>query len=472
MKVSKSTRVVPPHRDVAILIDKDTILTEDGEEWPYDLPPAGTKIYAPNHLVHNIFYKQKIGEVLKYDGEIIKWRKKCPPRYKSLATWANDPSEVSVVGSRSFPEDPFKALESYVDWRDWVESYGGNIVGTMSSTSWSLFKTTLEDESWYTPYEGVPGIDHPIGGRLLPCKSLWTTFEGNLIQWDLYSAYTRRLAGLAFGGNGSKWKESRTTTNFDGLVEKGFCVYIEASVRFGKARNFLGPLPKRRTKYHPRPIANIGYPTEGTIEGIWTYEEIRDADRIGAAVSIRRTFVHYATGKRYHHHDWYNIISEGRTNLRGFARSLAKQTGNSLWGRYAMRIRPAKTVFRSNDGKRQWVQHPTRTLKRNQCMELADQLCGKIRSDLYGFAVSADNDLLQGNTDGAWVRYKEGWLPPSDDWRIKKRATRLDIIDDATYRYWEEGERTPTYIVPGINTDFVESHFDRAWEKHAVQSAG
>lgn len=99
-------------------------------------------------------------------------------------------------------------------------------------------------------------------------------------------------------------------------------------------------------------------------------------------------------------------------------------------------------------------------------MELADQLCGKIRSDLYGLAISANGNLLQGNTDGAWIEYKEGWLPPSDFWRIKKRATRLDIIDDATYRYWEEGIEEPTYVVPGVNTDYTEQYFNRHWEKH------
>ncbi|MFI5421725.1 MAG: hypothetical protein ACHQ1H_12220, partial [Nitrososphaerales archaeon] len=167
-----------------------------------------------------------------------------------------------------------------------------------------------------------------------------------------------------------------------------------------------------------------------------------------------------------YHYDWYKIIQSGRGNLSGYGRSLVKQTGNALWGRYAMQLRPAKTVWRNNEGRREWIKHTTRTLKRNQCMELADQLCGKIRSDLYQLAISANGDLLQGNTDGAWINYKDGWLPPSNNWRIKKRAIRLDIMDDATYRYWEEGIGEPTYVVPGVNTDFTEEYFDRHWEKH------
>jgi len=469
MRVTKPQSVVIPHREVAVLLDKDTILLEDGTEWPYDKTPQETKVFAPKKLIDHIWNVEKLGEVLKYDGTMIKWRKKCPERFKSKMSWPNHPQEVNVVSARSYPDNPEKAVISYAYWRDWVEENGGNIIGTMSSTSWSIFKASLEDDVWETPYERVKEIDHPIGGRLLPCKSLWTTFQGDYIQWDLYSAYSRRLANLAFGGIGSSWKEVNLKANFDNMIERGMLVYIKATVDFGNARSTLGPLPLRREKYHPRPTTNINYPTDGIIEGIWTYEEIRDAEKIGARIKPQQAIVHFATGRKYFHEDWYRVIQEGRDNFFGFTRGLVKQTGNALWGRYAMRLRPAKTVWREN-GTRVWIKHPTRTLKRNQCMELADQLCGKIRSDLFEFAVSTNNRLIQGNTDGAWVEYEEGWLPPTDDWRIKRRAIKLDIIDDATYRYWQDGESEATYIVPGVNTDFTESYFNRQWEKHFAEA--
>lgn len=467
MRVLNSRQLVTPHRDVAILLDKNTILLEDETEWPYKATPRHTKIFASKKVIDEIWNVQKVGEVLKYDGNIVKWREKCPSRYRSKISWPNDSLEVTVVNSRSFPDDPLKAVEAYADWRDWVEQNQGNIIGSNSSTSWSIFKASLGGR-WETPFQGVPGITHPIGGRLLPCKSLWTTFHGDYIQWDLYSAYTRRLATLAFGGIGSQWKEVSKNANFDRMIERGLCVYIEATVRFGRKKFpvSLGPLPIRRTEYHPRPQSNLSFPLEGTITGIWTYEEVRDAESIGARVCVSRAFVHFATGRRYHHRDWFRIIQEGRNNLSGYSKSLAKQTGNALWGRYAMRIRPAKTVWRNSEGKREWIKHPARTLKRNQCMELADQLCGKIRSDLYELAISAGDNCIQGNTDGAWIKNVEGWKPPSDDWRIKRRAVQIDIIDDATYRYWEEGKETPTYIVPGINSDYTEEYFNRHWERH------
>ena len=463
MRVS-SNKKAPIHLEIGILLDENTVLTEHGE-CSYDRILSDTKIYASKKIIDEIWQKKKIGEVLKYDGEISKWRKRTPDGWKHT-TWKNHKSEVSVSSSRSFPEEPNVALEAYSDWRDWIESYGGSIAGTYSSASWSLFKTTIRDGVWETPFNGVPGIGHPLGGRLLPCKKERAAFEGDIIQWDLYAAYSRRLGSLQFGGVGSRWIEVNKWINFDRMVERGICVYIEAEITLNESRT-LGPLPIRRKEYHPRPISNLSFPISGTIHGIWTYEECRAAIESGAIIKFKRGYYHHATGRKYHHDDWYRIIQEGRENLNGYARTLAKQTGNSLWGRYAMRIRPSKTVWREGN-KRVWVKHPVRTLKRNQCMELADQLCGKIRSDLYRFAISANDCLIQGNTDGAWIEYERGWLPPNDDWRIKHRTNRIEILDDATYRYWADGEKDPTYVVPGISSEWTEKVFDRRWNEYAA----
>lgn len=465
MRVLKNKSLTLPHKEVGILLDDKTILLEDGE-WPYDQTPKDVKLFASKAVIDEVWQQNKIGEVLRYDGNIIKWRKECPARYTKKTSWPNDCKEANVVSPMMFPSDPIKALEHYSNWRDWVESNGGNIVGTMSSTSWTIFKASLRKDIWETPFQGVPGIDHPIGGRLLPCKSQWTTFQGDLIQWDLHSAYTRRLSELSFGGIGSKWVEVSTKANFDKMVERGMLVYIEATINLGKNRAVLAPIPRRRKEYHPRPASSIEYPYDESIDGIWTYEEIRNADMVGAGIRIRTAYVHVATGQKYFHRNWFQIIQEGRANLTGYGRGLVKQTGNSLWGRYAMRVRPAKTVWRGIDGKRVWEVHPVRTLKRNQSMELADQLCGKIRSDLFEFAHSAGDILLQGNTDGAWIEYKEGWLPPNHGWRIKHRAYKMELIDDGTYRYWTEGESDPTYVVPGVTTEFTEQYFIRQWGKH------
>ena len=460
MRVIKAKKE-PAHKDIAILIDEDTIYWEDVGLYPYDKVMSGVKIFAHIDVIKEIWKQKKIGEVLKYDGEIRKWRKSCPPGHKRT-TWNNHPSEVTVSHSRSFPTEISNAIKGYCEWRDWVESYGGNITGSTSSTSYSLFKTTISGDTWETPFDGIQRIRQPIGGRLLRCKARKTSFQGDIIQWDLYSAYSRRLGSLQFGGMGSKWREVNKPINFDRMVEKGICVYVEATVWPNKL--YPGPLPTREDKSHRWYLFATNYPNDEQIEGIWTYEEIREAERTGARVKFHKAYYHIATGKKYHHEDWYRIIQEGRNNLNGFARSLAKATGNSLWGRYAMQPRRARTVWRVN-GKNVWNKHPTKSFSSNQCMELADQLCGKIRSDLYRLAISASDSLIQGNTDGAWIEYERGWLPPSNDWRIKNRTNRIDVLDDATYRYWIEGKEDPEYVVPGIITEHTEESFERRWNE-------
>lgn len=458
----KSNKAKDSHKDVAILLDKDTILLEDGIEMPYDSVFDNTKIFASHKLIRYIWNIEKIGEILSFDRRIMKWRKKCPSYYKSRNSWPGHPSEVTVSSSKSFPENPHEAVRQYAYWRDWVEENGGNIVGTISNTSLSLFKTTLHGK-YETPYSGIEEITNPLGGRLLPCKSLWTTFNGSFVQWDLYSAYSKSLSELQFGGPGSRWIETDKISDFDSMVEKGYLIYIEAEVKIPDIE--LGPLPIRKNRSAKSPMWDwMSFPTNRILKGIWTYEEIREAEKIGCKVKIKRIIYHQATGKKYWHEDWYNIILSGKESLQGFSRSLAKQTGNSLWGRYAMRPRPSRTKWRNESGKRENQIRNLGISKGNQCMELADQLCGKIRASLFGLAISASNNLIQGNTDGAWIKYDGRWRPPSDDWRDKNKASRIDIIDDRTYRYWEPGEENPEYIAPGIDLDFQKFIFDKWWE--------
>lgn len=460
----KSRQRNNPHRDVAILLDKDTILLEDGIEMPYDSTFDDTKIFASYKLIRRIWNIEKIGEVLSFDRRITKWRKECPAHYKSHNSWPGHSLEVSVSSAKDFPDNPHEAVRQYAYWRDWVEENGGNIVGTISNTSLTLFKASLDGREYETPYDNIEGITNPLGGRLLPCKSSWTTFNGAFVQWDLYSAYSRALSELQFGGSGSRWIETNNSSNLDSLVEKGYLVYIEATVKIPDIE--LGPLPIRKNRRAKSPLWSwISFPINRTIEGIWTYEEIRQAQIIGCKIKIKRIIYHQATGKKYWHKDWYSIIQSGKESLQGFSRSLAKQTGNSLWGRYAMRPRPSRTKWRDENGKREYQIRNLGISKGNQCMELADQLCGKIRASLFELAISATDNLIQGNTDGAWIKYDERWRPPSNDWRDKIKSSRIDIIDDRTYRYWEPGEKDPEYIAPGIDLDYQKTIFDKWWER-------
>jgi len=453
------------HCEVGLLIDKDTILLEDGIENKYVANFENTKLFSRPELIKTLWYKEKVGEILKFGGEIRKWRLECPKHFKSKQSWPGHSSEVTVLNNKSCPKNDKDLLEGLVHYRDWIEENGGSIMGTISNTSLSVFKASLQRD-YDTPFEGI-GITHPIGGRLLPCKSLHTSYKGNFVQWDLISAYSQGLGELRFGGTDSSWRETKNLNwNFDSMVEKGWVIYIEAEVTIPEMR--LGPLPERRKTKSIRPLWSVlSFPTKEKIKGVWTYEEIRQADLAGCKIKIIRTIVHHATGEMYWHKNWYHIMKQGKQTLPGFAASLAKETGNSLWGRYAMREKASATVWRTDGGRRIKEERSFTITPGHKCLELADQLGGKIRAKLFRFAIRADNLLLQGNVDSGWIEYESSWKPPSDDWRIKKRANRIDILDDATYRYWNPGEEAPVYITPGIPSIFAEKTFVDIWERYA-----
>lgn len=459
----KPNKRASSHTEVAWLLDQDTILLEDGTEMPYEHTFDGTRIFTSGRTAKKLWNVEKVGETLWFDKSIRKWRKKCPAHYKTRNSWPGSSLEVTTIDSRSCPDNPKEAIEGLAQCRDWIEENGGNLKGSFSSASVSLFKASLKGQEYETPYIGIEEITNPMGGRLLPCKSLYTSFIGNLVQYDLHSAYSRTLGNLQFGGPGSCWIETNRISKFDLMAEQGKVIFIEAEVRIPEMR--LGPLPERRERNAKNLMWDwLSFPVNTTIRGIWTYQEIRQAEIAGCKIKVIRAIYHQATGRKYWHEDWYNIILSGR-NLSGFAKSLAKQIGNSLWGRYAMRPRPSRTKWRDENGKRHTEIRDVRVFKATQCMELADALCGNIRASLFEFAVSAGNLLLQGNTDGGWTIYDGTWRPPSDDWRNKKRATRLDIIDDRTYRYWEPGSRDAEIVAPGIDIDFQDRMFNSIWNE-------
>lgn len=463
MRIQKATSKKDTYKDVALLLDESTILLENCRTFDYERTLTGTKTFSRATTINEIWKRGKTGEVLKHDSTIKKWRKECPESYSSRTVWRNHPQEVTLLSHKNLPDKDVDLIKSITDWRNWVDDYGGSISGTMASTSWSIFRNSIP-RTWITPYKSFEPITRPIGGRILPCKQLWSEFSGSFIQWDLYASYSRILAGLRYGGDGSRWKEINPNLKcFDRMAEDGWLIYIEADVEIPEME--LGPLPKRRKNNSRKFEYNIAFPVGQTLSGIWTHEEIRMAERVGCGIKKRRAYVHFATGQKYHFKNWYKAIQDGRDNLSGFGRGLVKETGNALWGRFAMRPRPSRTVWWNHNQRRDWTAHKEILFSNQSAPELADQLCGKIRADLYEIALSAGNDLMLGNTDGIWTRYREGWRPPHDNWIKKTEAYRLKIMDDWTYEYWEPESEEGILIYPGLNMEYQRQIWDERWRR-------
>jgi hypothetical protein len=443
---------------MAILLDENTILHEDGKKYPLDKTPKDTRIWSAwNDQMIDIWKNKKIGELLVYAEDPIRWRKTITNNDHYWGTTANG-QDVYLLKTNSFPDKPEEALHAFVEWRNWIEEYGAKASGTVASVSWSIWKATLS-KSFVSPTDWPKAVKFPIGGRLVPCREENSCFMGDFVQWDMQAAYAKRLGSILFGGDKSKWIEVNDRSHYAEMAAKGIPVYVVARVWVPRMK--YGPLPQRRQKYSPFSHMPINYWTNKQIYGTWTFQEIEQAELVGCSVTIERVWVH--AGGEASFRKWWEIIEEGRDNLIGFSKYLAKSTGNSLWGQFAFREKPRKVRW-YEEGKRHHRIILPRLADRPKSPELSDQLSGQIRADLYRFLVTAEDELLQANTDGAWVIETAGFKPP-DIWRVKKRAHVMQFIDASTYRYWQPGETEPSYVMAGVPFDVQTKAFDSVWRK-------
>lgn len=443
---------------MAILKDKDTILHEDGNEYKFGNIPDNTRIWSAwNDRMLDIWKTQKLGELLVYAEDPIRWRRTVSGDDHYWGTAANK-EDVYLMKTAAFPEDDTVALQAFIEWRNWVEEYNAKCSGTVASVSWSIWRATLSS-AFVSPKEWPKAVQFPIGGRLVPCREENSAYIGSFLQWDMSAAYAKRLGGIRFGGRNSKWIEVQPDSHYAEAASQGVPVYVVAKVWVPRMKH--GPLPQRRKVYSPFSYAPINYFTGKQLYGTWTVQEIQQAIEAGCTVKVERVWLH--AGGELSFEKWWSIIQEGREHLYGFAKYLAKATGNSLWGQFAFREKKRKVRWFDDDGKRNHRIILPRIGNRPKSPELADQLSGQIRADLYSFVRQANGFLLQANTDGAWIDETDTVRPP-DIWRIKERAVMMEFIDAATYRYWKPGESDPTYVMAGVPFNVQQKSFEAVWK--------
>lgn len=452
--IVKTYNAKPAHTFMAILQDSSTILHEDGKTYPIEKTPKNTRIWSSwDGRVKDIWRKEKVGEVLVYAEDPIRWRKEVKGDDSYWGTTGNW-QDVYLLKTQSFPDKDEVALQSFIEWRDWVEEYDGKASGTVASVSWSLWRASLS-KNFVSPQNWPKAVKHPVGGRLIPCKEEFSCYVGDFIQWDMTAAYATKLGGIKFGGERSKWISVRDMSHSAQMSANGVPVYIVAKVWVPKMD--LGPLPQRRQKYSPYSYMPIHYWTNRQLYGTWTYQEIEQAIQVGCTVKIENVWVH--SGGEYSFAKWWDAVKDGREHLIGFAQYLAKATGNSLWGQFAFREKKRKIRWFDEDGKRHHRIIIPRIGGRPQSPELSDHLSGQVRANLYSFIRSARGEILQANTDGVWMDNRESFHP-EDTWRIKKHAKTIEFIDASAYRYWEPDNVDATYVMAGVPFDIQEKSFN------------
>lgn len=451
-------RPVPPR--IALLVDAEKALLEGGELVRLSELEKDVRVFAQGELVAELLACER-GEALAWNGEPIRWR----PSERSSSEWRNHPHDARVLWL-PFPKRPVDGLEGLCLWRDWLAEYGASPLGSLGSSAFSLLRATLEEPLWTTVGERPP-VRFTLGGRQELGPAGAGSFRGPLSHFDIPAAYAETLGRLRYGG---WWREVDTRFPFELAHARGMLVFCRAKVKVPEL--LFGPLPRRpraRPALWDSVLFPVEYPTGRRMQGVWTWDELRGALEAGCTIEkLLGVWIH-TTGDESHlpFAPWLAAVHDGR-RMPGFAKTVAKATGNALWGQFCIRPDGRRQIVTWRREGRRMVRHlrpvPVHGT-RPGAPDLAELVTGKVRARLASMMLEAGKSLLSAHTDGVWLR---GSGRPPEGWRLETRASRLDLIGPQELRYWPEGETEPVYVVSGVPERLAPETFARAWEELAA----
>lgn len=406
---------------------------------------------------------QGMGEALMWNGEHIRWR---PFQHPAEEDWFTRPSDAYVLRVPLY-ERTEPNVSEIARWRDWLWRYRA-IPSTMGGTSMSLLKSRLHRKLFCSVGWEVKNLKQSAGGIIRMGTHGPGEYHGHLAHYDLPAAYAAEIGNMRYGGH---WwvEENLNPLWLNHLASKNVPILIRARVyipaKFGHGN---GPLPIRP----PKPLNPLKaqvltlsgkrYPVGKSIQGVWTWEELRGAQQHGCKVTMIAGW-HHASPIRSPFSDWWSAIQEGR-NMEGLAGVLAKVTGNALWGMFALdpTIRGKRSIHYKPTRNRK-VQ--IRDLRRNSypipAIDLAEIVAGRVRARLWEAMQACGDDLLCAHTDGLWA-YEGVSVGP--EWRAKEHARRLQLLSPQHMRWWAPGRARPMTMYSGVPYEQADESFERDWD--------
>jgi hypothetical protein len=374
-------------------------------------------------------------EVIRGRGSFLRWNE-TPYR------WEVDDRSVILLGN--YPGDGPDVLGGLIEWRDWLASYGAR-ASSPRQASRSLLRATLRRPLYLDG--GAPTLGEVVGGRQAPIRP--PGHYGAIEIWDMEAAYARTLGELTYGGS---WHDVGPLRPSLDSEHPALC---HARVRVPKTIT-IGPLPRmvrKRKTTGLRRLMPREYPTGATISGVWSFDELRVAERAGCSVEIDRSWIMDRGLDPEPFRQWWYAIREGR-EMTGYARTLAKITGNVLWGTFIASGARTRLTFAGGERSETAVElrgHlPTYPA-------LAEIVCARVRSRLYSELLEPWRaDLISVHTDGGIV---DGPVELGEGWRMKGRADALTYLGPQAYSYRVEDDTT--YVVSGVPPDAVVEVFGR-----------
>lgn len=432
------------------LLDEGTYLDEVGGVRCVSEAPQGTQVWAGFELVGQLLADCH-GEALCWDAKPIRWAP------------VQDATSYTVrVLHAAYPAEPEAALEGLCAWRDWLCSYGAAPGGSLGSSGISLVKATLEKELW-TAVGDVPPVRFVLGGRQewgAASEGRMTEYRGPLAHLDMRAAYARTLGEIRYGGSWHRVDPRRYPWHLD---QHGKLLFARARVRIPEMP--LGPLPVRpRSERHTflSLVQPVEYPVGKTLQGIWTWEEIQEAEASGCRVlRLLDLWVHGSDERPFE--PWWEAVQQGR-DLPRFGGALAKATGNATWGMFAVRSKGKRQILRrvrvEGEAVREFsVPLPVGGNPSLRAPDLAESITGRVRAELHAGMRLVGARLLLAHTDGLWAF--DG--PGVPGWRVKLRGYGMRFANPQTFAWLPERSGEWEYVCAGIPSWRAEEHFERLW---------
>ena len=422
----------PKPRPIAIVRADRSVLDEAGDITTLaDVDPRA-RIYADRDLVNPILHRG--------DGLAVCWNE-IPIR------WIADGRSVYLMGG--YPGDRPDLLAGLIMIRDFLAENGAGM-GSISSSSYSLLRATLDRPLKVWSGEDVPKISEVIGGRQEAFVD--PGIIGAFDAWDLEAAYARALGDLVYPASWATWGTLPSERS-------PYPCFVRARVSVAPGSP-VGPLPRRRRKPDDsrtwRRLDEREYPIGKTLTGVWSADEIRAALDTGARVKILKVWMMRGHPDRPFQR-WWELIQVAR-GFPGVAGRLAKTMGNTLWGQFCALGERTRVVY--HDGRPTRTPDPMpRPPRRSQPLDVAELVTSKVRARLLSEIMVPQLDrLISVHTDGALLR--PGPTPDlPEDWKLKDRGRSLIYLGPQTYAYRRAGSGTTVYKVSGVAPRHVRAVF-------------
>lgn len=456
-----TSQVRPPVR-VGVLTDIGLVIDEDGNQlhpgFFHEARPD-LRVYASVETAAKLV-SEGMGEALAWNGSPKRWRMEV----RDEEQWRPRPSDVGIVTNPGFPDDVKIALRALGVWRDWLESYGARPMLSLGGSSMSLLRATLR-----RPFRTMAGTPPPFTWTMGPRQEL-PLYVNPGSTWlrathvDLPAAYPLAMADLPYGtatwrrlGAGQLARISFDERNlYTPLVLRAQVQLPEGLVHGPLADRPIGienvphTSPERCELLDGTAVAR--FPTRGELEGTWSWDELAVAVELGADLRVIEGWALSNDGTQPFW-PWWEAVQEGRF-LHRFAGALAKGTANACWG-----------SFVPSEGKRRLVRgDSSRTLPplpmRPPSYDLAELITARVRGKAARMMHEVGEKLISFHTDGAWLA--QG-APAPDGWKLKARASRLDMQGPQEFRYWPRGKPHAVYTVAGVPRELAEAEFRSTW---------